>query len=456
LFIDRSDLLWHNLPMLSYGVAVTDIDGDGAFEWVVSGFGHPNRLLAWDGGRLVDRFDPILAAAERMTIGVAAADVDGDGREEVYFLNTDTFAGAKRYGDHLFAVRHGVWTDLFLIPTNTHAANRCAGRSVCAVDRFGTGRYGFLVANYGGPLRLYETNGLDQLDDAAPDAGLDYVTGGRALVSLPLVSPPGRMDIFAANEDSPNFLFVNQGDGTFAEQADDLGVADPHEHGRGVAALDADGNGKFDLCVGNWQGEHRLFLQSPMGGFLEAATPEMARPAAVRTVIAADFDNDGYEEIFFNNIGEPNRLFAFRGGAWKRVPIGDADEPGGLGTGAAVADLDGDGRLELLIAHGESDLQPLSLYHAGEGKENDWLRVLPLTPAGAPARGALVLLTTPARVQRRVIDAGSGYLCQMEPVAHFGLGVGATVERVDIVWPGGATASIMAPASRQTLRVPHP
>ena len=461
VFIDRSDLIWHNLPALCYGIAVTDFDGDGAFEWFVTGFGFPNRVLAWEGGVLVDRFDRTVAASERQAIGVAAADIDGDGREELYVLNTDTFAGVKQYGDHLFAWRaaadgSGRWYDLFDRAGNGPVANRHAGRSVCALDRFGSGRYGLLVANYGGPMRLYETAGLDQLDDAAPDAGLNYITGGRALVSLPLVSAPGRMDVFAGNENSPNFLFVSQGDGTFDEEADALGVADAGEHARGVAVLDADGNGRFDLCVGNWQGESRLFLQSPMGGFLDAATQEMARPCAVRSVIAADFDNDGYEELFFNVFGEPNRLFAFRAGEWRRVPLGDAAEPDGLGTGAAVADLDGDGRLELLIAHGESAPEPLSLYHSAEGVENDYLRVLPLTRAGAPARGALVVLTTPARVQRRVIDAGSGYLCQMEPVAHFGLGIGATVERVDIVWPGGATATIENPVLRQTIRVPHP
>jgi hypothetical protein len=442
-----------------YGVAVTDFDGDGAFEFFVAGFGDPNRALAWDpvSGRLVDRYDPITAAPERQAIGVAAADIDGDGREEVYVLNTDTFAGAKQFGDNLFAWRSGGWYDLFTFPDNRHLANRVAGRSVAALDRFGAGRYGFVVANYGGPIRLYETNGMDQLDDAAPDAGIDRTTGGRSLASLPLVSPPGRMDLFCANENGPNFLFVSAGDGTFVERAEELGVADDHEHGRGVAVLDADGNGRFDLCVGNWQGEHRLFLQSMVGGFLDAAPADLSRPSAVRTVIAADFDNDGFEELFFNNIGEANRLYAFQGGTWTRVRIGDAEEPRGLGTGAAVADIDGDGRLELLIAHGEQDPQPLSFY-APVPNNNDWLRVLPLTPAGAPARGALVVLTAADRVQRRVIDAGSGYLCQMEPVAHFGLGAPGTskVERIDITWPGGATATVVNPVPRQLLRVPHP
>ena len=98
----------------------------------------------------------------------------------------------------------------------------------------------------------------------------------------------------------------------------------------------------------------------------------------IRTVIAADFDNDGVEEIFFNNIGQPNRLFAWSHGRWTEVEIGDAEEPHGLGTGAAVADIDGDGRLELLISHGESAPQPLSFYRPYPN-DNAWLRVMPLT-----------------------------------------------------------------------------
>ena len=128
-----------------------------------------------------------------------------------------------------------------------------------------------------------------------------------------------------------------------------------------------------------------------------------------RTVIAADFDNDGIEEIFFNNIGQPNRLFAWSHGRWTEVEIGDAEEPHGLGTGAAVADIDGDGRLELLISHGELAPQPLSFYRPYPN-DNAWLRVMPLTAAGAPARGAVVDLHGQGTDERRAICAGSGYL----------------------------------------------
>lgn len=452
MFVDRSHLLRDNPAQLNYGIAVTDTDGDGAFEFVVAGFGAPNLILRWDGRAYVNIAPSILADAQRQSIGIAAGDLDGDGREEIYILNTDTFAGAKMFADRLFA--HGdSWVDLFEQPENEALRNLTAGRSVAVVDRTGDGHYGFLVANYGGPMRLYELDDDGRLRDAAPAAGLALVTGGRSLVSLPLVSP--YMDIFAGNERGANFLFRNRGDSTFDELAAQLGLDDSFENARGIAVLDISAHDHFDLVYGNWEGPHRFFVQSSDGTWDDIAPPELAQPSRVRTVIAADFDNDGYQEIFFNNIGQPNRLFAWRGGEWVSVNIGEALEPDGLGTGAAVADLDGDGRLELLIAHGESGIQPLSLYHSPIN-DNHYLRVMPLTAYGAPARGAVVTLRAGGRIQRRAIDAGSGYLCQMEPVAHFGLGSVTRIDTLEVQWPDGTIRRVDVPRVDQMLRIEYP
>jgi hypothetical protein len=474
MFVNKSSLLRNNPSQLNYGIAVADLDGDAAtvplraadggpgalaspFEIVVAGFGAPNLVLKWDGAGFVDIADETLADAGMNAIGVAAADINGDGREELYILNTDTFAGAKRFGDRLFLFRGRRWVDLFALEENRRALNLTAGRSVACIDRDGRGIYSFIVANYGGPLRLYALNARGLLADHAREAGVGLVTGGRSLLALPLVS--GRADIFAGNENGPNFLFVNRGDGSFDERAAAFGVDDPFQHARGVAALDADQDGRFDLALGNWEGGHRLFVRAPDGRFIDRAPSDMARPSRVRTVIAADFDNDGYEELFFNNIGEPNRLFGWRDGRWTALPIGDALEPTGLGTGAAVGDFDSDGRLELLIAHGESGAAPLSVYKADEAatRGHHWLRAMPLTRYGAPARGAVVrLLGLDGRAQIRAIDAGSGYLCQMEPVAHFGLGALDGVAHIEITWPDGAVRRLERPAANQLLRVEHP
>lgn len=459
MFSDWSDRLASNPPGFHYGVAACDLDGDGTVSVVVAGFRGPNRVLKWRAGRLVDAAPAVIADPQRQAVGVAAGDVDGDGREELYVLNTDAFSGPKTLPDRLFAHTPAGWVDRFADPANRKARNPDAGRSVAALDRRGTGRYSFAVASYGRPLRLVEADASGHLHDAAPSLGLDHTTGGRGLWAGPLASD--RPDLFCANEEGPNLLFVNDGTGHFAEHAGKYGLADPDEHGRGVAALDADGDGRLDLCWGNWHGPNRLMVRRVDGTFRDRASPALALPGAVRTVIAADFDNDGYEELFFNLLGEPNRLFrqVVAGGGcrppeWRLADAGAAAHPDGLGTGASVADIDGDGTLELLVAHGEAAAQPLALYKATNS--NAWLRVRPLTRFGAPARGAVVRLTAGGRTQVRVIDGGSGYLCQMEPVAHFGLGAVAEVETVTVAWPDGARASLPGPAAQRTLTVSHP
>ena len=119
-----------------------------------------------------------------------------------------------------------------------------------------------------------------------------------------------------------------------------------------------------------------------------------------------------------------------------------------------MLDLDGDGLLELFISHGESGSQPLSLYVTAPNN-NHFLRVIPLTQQGGPARGAVVELQGENRTQRRLIDAGSGYLCQMEPVAHFGLGEEAIPPSLTITWPDGTTWRGQAPAVDGNLTVSY-
>ena len=103
-FVDDSHLIEGNGPRLSYGVAVTDLDGNNVPEFIITGFGYPNIALEFTGTRLSDVMSGNLAGglfsdAERKTIGVSACDVDGDGREEVYFLNTDSYSGEKLLAD---------------------------------------------------------------------------------------------------------------------------------------------------------------------------------------------------------------------------------------------------------------------------------------------------------------------------------------------------------------------
>ena len=99
--------------------------------------------------------------------------------------------------------------------------------------------------------------------------------------------------------------------------------------------------------------------------------------------------------------------------------------------------FDKDGILELLIAHGENGNQILTLYKADIKKTKNFIRVKALNKNGAPARGATVTLISNLRNHSKTIDSGSGYLCQMEPVAHYGIREGEKDFKVEIKWTNG-------------------
>ncbi|KAI4557930.1 hypothetical protein MJG53_018683 [Ovis ammon polii x Ovis aries] len=328
-----------NPTQLNYGVAVTDVDRDGDFEIVVAGYNGPNLVLKYDRAqkRLVniavdERSSPYYALRDRQgnAIGVTACDIDGDGREEIYFLNTNNaFSGVATYTDKLFKFRNNRWEDILSDEVNVArgVASLFAGRSVACVDRKGSGRYSIYIANYAygnvGPDALIEmdpeasdlSRGILALRDVAAEAGVSKYTGGRGVSVGPILSSSAS-DIFCDNENGPNFLFHNRGDGTFVDAAASAGVDDPHQHGRGVALADFNRDGKVDIVYGNWNGPHRLYLQMSAHGkvrFRDIASPKFSMPSPVRTVIAADFDNDQELEVFFNNFAHrsssANRLF---------------------------------------------------------------------------------------------------------------------------------------------------
>ncbi|MEE6486234.1 hypothetical protein FKM82_014549, partial [Ascaphus truei] len=303
----------------------------------------------------------------------------------------------------------------------------------------GSGRYAIYIANYAngnvGPHALIEmdeaasdlSRGVIALANVAAEAGVNKYTGGRGVTVGPILGS-ALSDIFCDNENGPNFLFQNKGDGTFVDIASNAA--------------------------------HLILVQ-------DIATQKFSMPSPIRTVIAADFDNDQELEVFFNNIAyrgsSANRMFRVgrREHAdpfMEELNPGDASEPEGRGTGGAVTDFDGDGMLDLILSHGESMAQPISVFKGNQGLKNNWLRVIPRTKFGAFARGAkVVLYTKKSGAHLRIIDGGSGYLCQMEPVAHFGLGKDEPTS-LEVTWPDGHIFSrgIAHVEMNSVLVIPYP
>ena len=447
-FEDITSKIIDNPKRLSYGVSVTDVNQDGNFDFIVTGFGYLNLALSYENGKLINIIDKKKFSDEfRRTIGVASCDIDKDGYEEIYFLNTDAYSGTKKYSDRFIDLDRDKYIDLFEIEKNQKDLNFTAGRSVVCVDRKGDGNYGVYVANYGGPTRFYEYNdGI--IVDKSVELNLAKVTGGRAVVAGHIISD--NIDVFAANERGANFLYKNNS-GKFLDVAYEYRVDDVLQNGRGTALSDIYYRGRLDILNGNWGGYHRAYaLNKNM--FEDIAKPPFDEPSRIRTIISADLDNDGYDEIFMNNIGEPNKLFKIlENGLIQQIPLEIGLEPDGYGTGAAVADIDNDGILELLVSHGESREQPLSLYKARVNPKNRYLRIKPLNKYGAPARGATVTLTSNLRKHSKTIDSGSGYLCQMEPVAHYGIRENEKNIKIEVKWTNGEVEKISVKKLNKTI-----
>lgn len=434
-FRDASHLLLPNEEELSYGCAMADLDRDGRPEILSVNVAAPNRLYKWRDGRMVDVAPPEFQDVENNGIAVACGDLTGDGWPDVYFMNTTAFLGPDSDPDVLLENLGGMKFRNLL--ADSGVSNFGAGRSIAWLDFDGNLRYGAFVCNYAEPCRLFAMDN-GKLANLAPRLRLNHTTGGRAAVAADFFGS-GRVDLFTGNENDNNRFFRNEGGRRFVEMGERLGLADPHQHVRGLMVCDLNRDGRPDLVWANWEGPHRMMMQQPDGSFRDEAPRIFARPSRARTVIVFDYDNDGWEDIFVNNMGEPNRLFHNDGdGRFTEVHLRDLELPDGFGTGACVGDIDGDGFLDLFVSHGESGPQQNALF-LNTPNGNNWFRVHAQTPAGAPALGTKVTLFAAGyeRPMTRFIDGGSGYLCQMEQVAHFGLGKAATVDRLEIRFTNG-------------------
>jgi hypothetical protein len=433
---------------------------------------------------------------EMYGMGVAVGDYDNDGRDDVYITALD--------GDHLFHNEGGGHFRDVTREAGIH--NQSFGTSAAWLDYDRDGKLDLFVANYvqwspdkdlwcsldgvaksyctpesykGAPSKLYHNLGNGKFADVSHQAGIDDPTSKSLGVAVLDFNGDGWPDLFVANDTQPNKLYRNKGDGTFAEEGLEAGVAfgeDGVARGAmGVDAADYDGSGRPHLLVGNFSNEMLgLYHNEGNGIFVDRAPASAVGRASLLTltfgVFFFDYDLDGRLDIFAANghieeeIGrvqpkvayrEPPLLFRNLGGG-RFEPVGAAmgaefNRPI-VARGAAYADFDHDGDLDLLITtnHG-----PAYLFRNDGGNRNHWLRVRTVgTRSNRDGIGAVVrVASATAGAQWSMVRSGSSYCSQSELIQTFGLGRDAEATALEIDWPSGAKQRLGRVAANQTVTV---
>ena len=485
------------------GVAFLDFDGDGWQDVLLVNSkrwpGHPGPR-SWPAlyrNRHDGTFSDVTAAAglgfEMYGIGVSAGDYDNDGRVDVYL----TGLGGNRLLHNLGGGRFGDVT--------AAAGVGGGGFSTCAafLDYDKDGRLDLFVCNYvdwsvgkdlyctldgkaksyctpesyeGQSPVLYRNLGGGRFEDVTRKAGLHDPASKALGVSLLDFDGDGWLDLFVANDTQPNKLYRNRGDGTFLDVGMTAGVAFGEagvaRAGMGVDAADFDGSGRPGLVVGNFSNEMLgLYHNEGTGLFIdEAPTSSLGRDSLLSLTFACfffDYDLDGLPDIFAANghvaddiervqpkvrYAEPPHLFRNLGGSrFEDVAAasGEALLQPMVARGAAYADYDNDGDLDVLVSQNGG---PARLLRNDGGSGNHWLRVrLRGTASNRDAIGARVSVTTAGGPRWALVKTGSSYCSQSELPLTFGLGAASEAARVEVSWPSGRVEALEHVPADRTL-----
>jgi hypothetical protein len=477
------------------GAALFDCDGDGLLDIYLVHNGGPkgakNQLFRQkkDG-----TFEDISAGSgldvAGYGMGVAIADVNNDGFPDVLLTE---YGGCRLFlGDG-----HGHFTEM--TATSGLESSQWA-TSACFFDYNRDGWLDLVVVNYvaydpswpclgsagqrdychpsvfpGSVARLYSNRGRDRsgrwlgFQDVTLESGLGNLPGPGLGVVCADFDGDRWPDIFVANDSKPNYLWINQKDGTFREEAVSRGVAfnamaQAHAN-MGIALGDVDGDGLCDLYVTHLTEEtNTLWKQGPKRGWFADRTAAAGladtrwRGTGFGTVLG-DFDHNGALDLavvngrvahallntpaasgsFWDRYAERNQLFANDGrGTFHDISPENAPFCGtpGVHRGLAVGDFDNDGALDLLVTEVAGRAR---LYRNVAPKKGHWLMISVLDPAhgGRHAYGAEVSVDAGGRRQVRWLNPGSSYLCSNDPRLHFGLGNADHVDAIHVIWPDG-------------------
>jgi hypothetical protein len=412
------------------GCSSGDFDNDGDADLYVTNFG-PNVLYANAGdGTFKDVTGAAGVADSQWGTSSAFVDYDADGDLDLYLVN---------YVD--FTVEKNKWCGDF----------RRGLKSYCHPDVYEAV-----------PDRLFRNDGNGRFTDVTRKAGLHRPDGKGLGVVWSDYDRDGHIDVYVANDSTPNFLYRNNGDGTFKEATLVAGVG-YSEDGRAEAGMgtdfgDIDNDGFMDLFVANLSDEtNTLYRNNGDGTFTNHTFPSgLGEISLLYLGFGADFldyDNDGDQDLVVANghvlddIQEYNdaityaeRNFLFEnggGGRFREVgrERGRDFRLENVARGLAVADYDHDGDLDLLISTSNG---PPRLLRNDSRNGHHWIHLsLVGTTSNRSAVGARVEVTTGDRRQVQEVRTGSSYLSQGDLGVHFGLGPATRIDRVEIFWPGG-------------------
>jgi tetratricopeptide (TPR) repeat protein len=485
------------------GVGLLDYDRDGWLDiYFVNGCsipwdGHnpprPNRLFRNNrDGTFRDVTAQAGVGGKGYGMGCTVGDFDNDGRDDLFVTGLNESLLYRNRGDGTFedvTRRAGVGSDRW-----TTAAG--------FADLDGDGDLDLVVITYveialndkllcrdyaGQPIHctpgrypaqpdlLYRNNGDGTFTEVSQQSGF-AAEGGRGLgLALADLDEDGRLDIFVANDATPNFLFRNRGGLQFEEIGSGAGIA-TNGSGRatasmGVVADDLDGDGRIDLFFTNLVNESNTFFQNLGHGLFHDATlgaglDAPSRPKTGFGDAALDVDNDGVLDLFVANGHVDDRPWAnsrmalspllFRGrGQGRFVVIGPESSSsylarGVVGRGVACGDLDNDGRLDLVVVHRDAPAVVLS----NQTTSGHWLGLcLRGSSSGKTPVGARVACKAGQRESVRWLTSGTGYLSAHDPRLWFGLGEQDRVDRLEVRWPSGRVQSWKDLAADRVIEV---
>ena len=488
------------------GCAFIDYDNDGypdillvnSQDWPGHAKGAPSTPKLYHNnhnGTFTDVTSKAGLAVSMFGLGVAIGDFDNDGHEDIFltalgqshvFHNngngtfTDVTKSAGLWGPNEFSTG-AAWVDydrdgkLDLVVAN-YVQWSIKGDLFCTLD--GTRKSYCTPESYkGASARLWHNLGNGKFEDATQKSGFNDPTSKSLGVAILDYDSDGWPDILLANDTQPNKLYLNKRNGTFEERAVSAGIAFSEDGvaraGMGVDAADYDRSGRPSLIITNFANQMLSLYHNEGNGLFvdEAPRSEVGRATLVTLGFGCfffDYDNDGWPDIFVadghieNEIekvqkrvtyAEPPHLFRNLGaGKFQEVTqqMGSVFSTPKVARGAAYADIDNDGALDLLVTTNGGRVY---LYH-NEGGANHSLRVkLEGTKSNRDGIGAVVRVVSGNDKQWQMVKSGSSYLSQSELVLTFGLGDKTKADTVEVQWPGGQVDKLTNTNAGQTVTV---